>query len=338
MAPAIMAAVVAALTPAVAGAAVPTSREQIITGLNRALTLTSPRVDGLVTVSDNNLWVQCLSSHYFKTWRCEAAGLEGQPWLRHVLTVERQDRLATLGFAPDNEVGNFVARVASATATSLMADRIIAVLTQAYGAKAEDLTVSVDTLRSARCHTRLRADADRGGSILTPSWGFAKDAAEGCRVGASAAGLNYDDPAAVLPPATGIDLEARYLSAMTAALQDLEASPEGKDAYVIFAAGPAYVQCLHDIADKQIYCEAASDDAVGAPVRRILTPDHLAKLADAGFEPPGKVMNFHRFYAQAQYDATAVAKALLSVLRDAYDYGGAPPLMLTTASEKERPL
>jgi hypothetical protein len=330
-------AAVICLLVAIPAAAEPTPREQIVKGVVEVLQPRDPTQDGVLTVAEGNLWVQCLSTASLDTWRCEAAGLEGQPWLRHVLTAQRQERLSKLGFVPDATTGNFLALTPVTTPPDRLADRMLAALTEAYGASADDIEVLADRLPARPCHVRLHAEADRGGSILTPHWGIAKDARRGCGVNADSDAFNRDDPTTIAPH-PGADIEGRYLKGMAAALQALENSPKGKDAYVIFDAGPAYVQCMHDIDGKRMYCEASSEDAVGRPIERILTPDRVAKLTEAGFLPPGKVMNYSRFYPRGQYDAKAVAKALLTVLHDAYGYEGDPPLTLTTAGTKERPL
>ena len=142
----------------------------------------------------------------------------------------------------------------------------------------------------------------------------------------------------MIPNGGRIDLDARYGTAMTAELQKVESAPKGVDSFVIFSAGLAYVQCLHDIDGNRMYCEAVSEDAIGHSLAHILTTERKAKLAAAGFEPPGKVMNYWRFYPKPQYDLAGVTKALLDVLRNAYGYQGTPPLQVETAQETKRAL
>ena len=287
--------------------------------------------DGILTVRDNTLYVQCINRPDAAVWRCEAAGLEGEPWLRNVLTVERQDQLIARGFRPDSTTGNFVRSFARSTTPIAFATTVLAVLTDIYGADTGEIEAIADWLPAAPCHPRMISGHDFGGSIKTPRWGHEKDVAAGCDILTNTNGLNRDDfktPAPGAPPSGEIDLAARYAAAMAPQLKRLESGQE--HIWAVFVAGIPYVQCQYDSEDTAFYCEAASDDASGAPLARILTPDRRQKLIDAGFEPPGKVVNFRRFYPLAQYDEVAVAEALLAVLHDAYGYGGTPALRLHT--------
>ena len=328
-----MAALFAGLALSAAAAADSLPQSQIVAGVSSVLVPIEKTRDGVLTVSDGNMFVQCLASHSLPVWRCEAAGLEGQPWLRHVLTPERQDRLIALGFKPDPSFGNFVADRPRPTAPEALADLILRALTEGYGVRPDDLTIHAERIASARCHKRMKAGADRGGSILTPHWGHAQDAVAGC--GTRGPDHMNSDDASVMPQPDGRDTRSEYLIYMAEELKRLESVT---DSHVIFDGGPAYVQCANDVEDKQLYCEAASADAVGAPIERILTPDRIAKLREAGFSPPGKAMNYWRFYPQAEYTKAAVAQALLDVLKDAYGYYGAPKMNVETEQGHKRPL
>jgi hypothetical protein len=332
---AILITVLAVVPPCFAGSR-PTAK--IARGIKTALGPQDDQTDGILTVSEGNLYVQCLSSHFLRGWRCEAAGLKGQSWLRHVLKADRQKQLVDLGFTRDEAFGNFVAVFPETTKPGQLANKILLVLTTIYDAEADDIDVRAERVPSNACHPRINPDIDGGGSMLTPKWGPAKYAAKDCTPRPAAPENDYDDPKAVIPNATGIDVEARYQSSMTLQLARLEAVKAKKDAFVIFGTGPAYVQCIYDRTGKRLYCEAVSEDAVGKPIERILTPERKAKLAEAGFRPPGRTMNYGRFYPQDQYDTSAVAKALLGVLRDAYGYQGAPEMDVTTEGTTKRPL
>jgi hypothetical protein len=311
---------------------------QIADGVNAVLVRENARTDSILTVRDDNQFVQCLGSHFLTAWRCEAAGLEGQPWLRHVLTAERQATLGQLGFKPEPKFGNFVALIPKTTTPDALADLLVRVLTEGYAVKPEDIEVKAERLASRRCHRRIKAGHELGGLIKTPTIGLDRDAEKGCGMESDSAAMNYDDPTAIIPAAAGIDVDARYMPAMITELQRVEGAGKGVEAFVIFIAGPAYVQCMHDDDGRRMYCEAVSEDSVGKPVERILTPDRKAKLLEAGFAPPGKTMNYSRFYPADQYDMAALAKILLGILKDVYGYQGAPPMKLTTEKLKEHPL
>lgn len=312
--------------------------QQIAEGVRTVLMSEGKRTDGILTIRDGNQFVQCLATHILKTWRCEAAGLEGQPWLRHTLTSEKQARLAELGFEPDRKTGNFLLQIPKTTEAGAMASLLYAALTEGYGVKPEDIRVKAEELPLHRCHQRIMANHELGGLIRTPTIGLKRDSAAGCGIEANYDAQNYDDPKAVIPQAQGIDVDARYIPAMTAELQRLERLGDDVEAFSIFIAGPAYVQCQHDGAGKRMYCEAASEDAVGKPIERILTPERKARLVAAGFAPPGKTMNYSRFYPIDAYDMPTLAKTLLGILKDVYGYQGAPAMTLTTEVQTERPL
>lgn len=311
----------------------------ITKSIEKTLVPRRPKLDGILTVRENTLYVQCINRADAQGLRCEAAGLEGEPWLHYALTVEHQEKLIALGFKPEKTFGNFVRIFPRTIRPKILAHIILGVLTEIYGAEADNVEALTDWLPAQPCHSRVMAGRDRGGSIATPHWGFAKDVAQGCQILENTEELNHDDPTAVIPgtpPEGEIDLDVRYNAAIGVQIKRLEGGQ--KHIWAIFEAGVPYVQCQFDKEDNAIYCEAASDDAEGAPLARILTPARRQKLIDAGFELPGKVMNFSRFYPLDRYDEAAVAHAILSVLHDGYGYGGTPALMLNTETGKRTPL
>jgi hypothetical protein len=311
---------------------------QIADGVKAVLTQENAKTDGILTVRDDNQFVQCLGSHLLPAWRCEAAGFEGQPWLHHVLTAERQAALEQLGFKPDPKFGNFIASIPKTTTPDTLAALLVRVLADGYAVKPEDIEVKPERLASHRCHRRIKAGHELGGLIQTPTIGLDRDAEKGCGMESNSAAMNYDDPAAIIPAADGIDIDGRYIPAMTAELQRVEGAEKGIESFVIFIAGPAYVQCMHDDDGRSMYCEAVSEDSIGKPIERILTPARKAKLLEAGFAPPGKTMNYSRSYPADQYDMAALSKILLGILKNVYGYQGAPPMDLTTEKQTEHPL
>jgi len=268
-------------------------KAEITRGVAAVLLAENDKTDGILSVAESNLYVQCLDSHFLPEWRCESAGIEGQPWLQHVLTTAAQAKLAGLGFAPDPETGNFIALLPKATAPDLLAGTILQVLTEIYGAKPKEIGVKAEKLRSAHCHRRIKAGHDRGRAILTKTIGFKQDAEKNCKLTGHPDGTETDDGSdegsttAVAAP--GMDVDARYLTPAAAELDRLRMA--GPHAYVIFEAKPACVQCKHDAGGKRMYCQAASADVVGKQVARILTPERQAKLIATGFAPrPGHAL------------------------------------------------
>jgi hypothetical protein len=53
-------------------------------------------------------------------------------------------------------------------------------------------------------------------------------------------------------------------------------------------------------------------------------------LHELGFADPGRGPNYSKTYATDQFDDTAIAPELLTVLHDAYGYTGQPTLKVTT--------
>jgi len=307
--------------------------QAITRGIHEVLTPHPKDRDGVLTIHDRNLYVQCFNGSQAETWRCEAAGLEGQPWLHEVLTEARQRQLVERGFKPDAASGNFVRDVPRTMPPKQLAKIVLGILTELYGADISNIGVLADWLHAKPCHPRLRAGTEGGGSIWSPHWGFGNDADPGCQITTNTEAQNYDNPDAVTPgrPGSGaVDLDKRYGRAMALQIHRLEGASPGTDLWTIFEAGVAYVQCMSDMPDNRIYCEAVSPDAGGQPIARLLTSARRAKLIEAGFEPPAKSMNFSRFYDLAQDDSVAIAHALLAVFHDAYGYEGEPPLRYKT--------
>src|SRR5579859_6861955 len=125
----------AALAAGGIAAADPPPREQVREEIAGVILPHDQASDGVLTVYDGNFYVQRLNSHFVPAVRCEAAGFEGQPWLRHVLTQERQQRLAAWGFMPNPAYGNFVLDVPRPVDAAGLADRIVRVLVDIYGAE-----------------------------------------------------------------------------------------------------------------------------------------------------------------------------------------------------------
>lgn len=330
-------------SPGLAAAAEPLEA-RVEAGVREVLVPRRAGLDGVLTVADGGIYVQCLARAKTSRWRCEAAGLEGQSWLKHVLTPGRQDTLIALGFTPDRDTGNFVRNLPRSLPPADLAALVIGVLRDGYGVPRDQIEVHSDWLRARPCHLRLSANNVDGGALVTHHYGreSIRYASFSCRIVTHTNNENYDEPGLPVPgaPAGGpVDLDARYGAAMAAQLLRLEGKKPGEDRYAIFSIGTGYVQCLADLKGQQMYCEAASDDAVGLPLARILTPARKAKLLAAGFEPPGQSMNYARMYPFREYDPRAMARALLAVLREGYGYQGAPALMLATeAGVEEHPL
>ena len=324
--------------------AAPSLEQRIVSAALQVLIPRPTDLDGVLTVASGGIYVQCLEHAPAANWRCEAAGFEGQSWLYHVLTVDRQKALIAKGFEPDSRTGNFLRIVPRTLPPAELAALIVSVLADGYGVQRDDVDVYADWLVHRRCPIRLGANNVSGGAIITPQYAFAnvRYATTSCTIEASAKSLNYRDPSIRIPQAPGagaVDLDARYGSAMAAQLRRVQGRTPEDDRYAIFSVGTGYVQCLADLDDKAMYCEAASDDAIGPSLDLILTPARKQALIKAGFRPPGQSINYARYYPFKDYDSRRLARTLLAVLHDAYGYEGAPELMLSTErGPRDQPL
>lgn len=300
--------------------------------------------DGLLTVAYGGIFVQCLSTHA-PSWRCEAAGLRGQPWLSHVMTHEGAAFFAKYGFQLDPATGNYRRDLARTTRPEQLASLIVNTLSGGYGVDLADPEVAADLeiheewlLLESPCHLRMRANNVDGGALVTPEYGWENRnyADTSCSVAPPAPDVDVPtEPTPSAPPSSLVDLDAYYGAAIAAELTRLEQRKEDEDRYSIFSVSAGYIQCQADLDDRKLYCEAASADAVGPPLAGVLTPERAALLLKAGFKPPGRTMNFWRYYPYARYDQRTVAHALLAVLHDCYGYAGAPALMLSTESQPD---
>jgi hypothetical protein len=62
----------------------------------------------------------------------------------------------------------------------------------------------------------------------------------------------------------------------------------------------------------------------------VLTPERVARLHAEGFSDPGKKQNYYREYPVDTVADPAIARALITILRDVYGYDGVTPLEITT--------
>jgi hypothetical protein len=116
------------------------SQSRVAAVLENITNLNRPGQDGYATVWDGNKYVQCkrLSD---RNLRCEAAGSLMQSSLGHVLTPERVARLTALGWRLDPSFGNYVQTFPADAASSLVADKILQTLGEAYEADVADIEV-----------------------------------------------------------------------------------------------------------------------------------------------------------------------------------------------------
>ena len=285
-----------------------------ITNLNR------PGQDGYATVWDGNKYVQCRRLPD-RGLRCEAAGALMQSSLEHVLSPERAARLIALGWRLDPSFGNYVQVFPADTASSLLADKIVRVLREAYDADVADLEVQSTWIRSEPCPPRNGPSQNLAG-IVNDAPSMAATAVHACSHKPKA------DLGPRLSAGSAAELIGLYSGRVTAEIQRLRVNAR-RDVFAAFQAGIGYVQCRPDIMPPTIYCEAQSADSWEA-LASVLTLERILRLHELGFADPGRGPNYSKTYAIDQIDDSAIAGELLTVLHDAYGYAGQPTLKVIT--------
>lgn len=274
---------------------------------------------GYATVWDGNKYVQCrhLTDH---AMRCEAAGIRLQPSLRAALTGDRIKRLAELGWELDPSFGNYARRFPADMPAAIIADAILRTLREAYDAA----TIEVETtwVVDLPCPPRNGPSQNLAGLI---------NDAPSMRPTALLACSYLKAPDAATSAASADQLLSIYSSRMTAEIQRLRINA-ARPVYAVFSAGIGYVQCRPDGQEPVIYCEAQSAESWPA-LASILTPQRVELLHKAGYSSPGRAPNYWKNYRTDEYDDTALATEILTLLFDVYGYRGSPKLKISTENE-----
>ena len=296
------------------------SQSRVAAVLENITNLNRPGQDGYATVWDGNKYVQCkrLSD---RNLRCEAAGSLMQSSLGHVLTPERVARLTALGWRLDPSFGNYVQTFPADAASSLVADKILQTLGEAYEADVADIEVQSTWIPSEPCPPRNGPSQNLAG-IVNNAPSMAATAVYACAYKPKA------DLGPNLPASSAADLIGFYGARVTAEIQRLRVNAQRR-VFVAFQAGIGYVQCRPDTSPPEIYCEAQSADSWEA-LASVLTPERIARLHSIGFTDPGRGPNYWKTYPADQFDDGSIARELLTVLHDAYGYNGQPMLKVVT--------
>jgi hypothetical protein len=296
------------------------SQSRVAAVLENITNLNRPGQDGYATVWDGNKYVQCkrLSD---RNLRCEAAGSLMQSSLGHVLTPERVARLTALGWRLDPSFGNYVQTFPADAASSLVADKILQTLGEAYEADVADIEVQSTWIPSEPCPPRNGPSQNLAG-IVNNAPSMAATAVYACAYKPKA------DLGPNLPASSAADLIGFYGARVTAEIQRLRVNAQRR-VFVAFQAGIGYVQCRPDTSPPEIYCEAQSADSWEA-LASVLAPERIARLHSIGFTDPGRGPNYWKTYPADQFDDGSIARELLTVLHDAYGYNGQPMLKVVT--------
>ncbi len=291
---------------------------RIEAALQNVMTLERPGQDGFATIWDGNKYVQCARLRD-RNLKCEAAGSLMQPSLDQVLTPERVSRLKALGWRLDPSFGNYVQIFPADIAASVLANRILQVLAEAYDADVASLQVESTWVTSEPCPPRNGPTQNLAGMVNdAPS--MAATAVHAC------AYRPKPDLGPSLAAGSTAELIDLYGARVTGEIARLRVNIDRR-VFAVFQAGIGYVQCEPD-SPPAIYCEAQSAESWEA-LASVLTPERVGRLHAAGFADPGRAPNYWKKYSD-QVDNPAIAHELLAILHDVYGYNGLPKLKVIT--------
>lgn len=276
---------------------------------------------GYATVWDGNRYVQCrrLPDGVF---RCEAAGTVLQPSLKAVLTGERLNRLAALGWSIDPAFGNYVRLFPSSMTTAAVAGQILKTLTEGYDANPGALEFRTAWIADVLCPPRNGPSQNLAG-MINDSDEIRSVAIHTC---------TYKAPVEQSQKVASAD-ELIKLSGpeVAAELQRLRINANQKTIWVVFDAGIGYVQCTPEFPEPALYCEAQSAESWPA-LEAVLTPERIGRLRSFGYADPGRAPNYWKEYAFDKFSDAAVAGEVLTILFDVYGYTGARKFKVKTES------
>jgi hypothetical protein len=236
-----------------------------------------------------------------------------------VLTGDRLNRLAALGWALDPSFGNYVQTFPADWPTGPIAIHILRTLTEAYAAEAPGLEVQTGWIADTPCPPRNGPSQNLAGLV--------NDAPSMQKTGLRACSYKPDSETPQLANSSA-ELIALYGATATAEIQRLRINA-GRQVYVSFNAGIGYVQCMPETSPSAIYCEAQSEESWPA-LATILTPERLSRLRNVGYADPGRAPNYWKNYPMDKFSDAAIAAELLTILHEVYGYTGATKLKILT--------
>ena len=255
------------LGPALAQA----SASRIDEALQNITDLARPGKVGYATFWDGNKYVQCRRTPE-RDLRCEAAGPSMQPTLRKVLTGERLNGLAVLGWQIDPHFGNYVHTFPAVMPTAPIADHILQVLSEAYKANIANLEIKTDWIADVPCPQRNGYTQNLAG-IVNDAPSMQATAVHSC---------SFTPPQDLHRTAsTSAELVAIYGVTVTSEIQRLRIN-NTRNVFVVFSSGIGYIQCAPELPKPALFCEAQSAESWAA-LAAILTPERVARLHNAGY-------------------------------------------------------
>ena len=148
--------------------------DRIDAALQNITSIVRAKKVGYATIWDGNKYIQCrrLPS---REMRCEAAGPTLQPTLKHILTIERQNRLAAQGWTIDPAFGNYAKGFPADMPTGQISADILRTLTDAYDINLQDLELKTDWVVDIPCPPRNGPSQNLAGMVsgapsMPPFW------------------------------------------------------------------------------------------------------------------------------------------------------------------------
>lgn len=231
-----------------------------------------------------------------------------------------------LGWRFDPRFGNYVQDFPAGVAISLVADKILQVLAEAYDADVTKIEVNSIWVKSEPCPPRNGPGQNLAGMINdAPS--MARYAVHACAYAPAPNGA----PSVAANSAE--ELINLYGVRVSGEIQRLRVNLN-RDVFVIFQASIGYIQCQPETSPAALYCEAQSADSWEA-LRSILSPERVARLHTAGFADPGRAPNYWKEYLIDRTDDQTIAGELLTILHDVYGYTGLPKLQFITERTRQ---
>ncbi len=280
--------------------------------------ISRPGQIGYATFWDGNKYVQCRRLPT-RQLRCEAAGASLQPSLRQILTGERLNKLAALGWVLDPSFGNYARTFSAEMTTALVAGHVQEILAQVYDAEISRLEIQTAWIVDIPCPPRNGPSQNLAG-IVNDAPRMRATALRACTYSPSA-----DTPQRATSTA---ELIALYGESVAAELQRIRID-RTRRVFVVFNAGIGYVQCSPNAASAAIYCEAQSAESWPA-LAAILTPERISSLHKAGYADPGRAPNYWKNYSVDQFSDATIAGEILTILHDVYGYVSTTKLEIVT--------
>lgn len=315
----------AAVASIVAGAAL-AQDGKVDSAITMMKVLDRPGQIKLATVWDGNKYIQCRQMNDHSV-RCEAGGSLMQPSLEHVLTPDRIARLTARGWSLDPSFGNYVRTFPASTPSGVIADEIVATLSQVYDADIANLEVQTKTVADEPCPPRNGWTQNLAGSI-NDAKSMARYVVHAC----SYIPPSDESERKLGPNSTVADLIALYEPRVAVEIERLRLNIHRR-VFAVFGTDLGYIQCESETEPDGFYCEAQSADSWPV-LAQVLTPERIARLHAAGYADPGRAPNYSKEYLADKVTDAELATEILTLLHDVYGYYGATKLDVKTEESR----